>query len=160
MIARLLPGLDHVQNIHPLVVHFPIALLSAGVLLYFFALVAASEPLKWTALWVLALGALGAIVALATGLYIEDAVMVAPSVREALLHPHKRLMIASSAIAIALTGWAFVARPMPERGRYVFLIGLLAMLALIVKGADYGGRMVFDYNAGGNACNQPIDFSK
>jgi hypothetical protein len=37
---------------------------------------------------------------------------------------------------------------------------LLVMVALIVKGADYGGRMVYDYNAGGNACGQPIDFSR
>ena len=27
-------------------------------------------------------------------------------------------------------------------------------------GADNGARMVYDYNAGGNACSQPIDFTK
>jgi hypothetical protein len=34
------------------------------------------------------------------------------------------------------------------------------MCVLIARGADYGGRLVYDYNAGGNACGQPIDFSK
>ncbi len=27
-------------------------------------------------------------------------------------------------------------------------------------GADYGARMMYDYNARGNACSQPIDFTK
>jgi len=29
-----------------------------------------------------------------------------------------------------------------------------------VKGADDGGRMVYDYNAGGQACGQPIEFTQ
>jgi hypothetical protein len=49
---------------------------------------------------------------------------------------------------------------MPARGRGVFLATLVVVVALIAKGADYGGRMVYDYNAGGNACSQPIEFSQ
>jgi hypothetical protein len=30
----------------------------------------------------------------------------------------------------------------------------------MVRGADFGGRLVYDYNAGGNACGQPIEFSR
>jgi len=37
---------------------------------------------------------------------------------------------------------------------------LLVVVLLIAVGADFGGRMVYDYNAGGDACPQPIDFSK
>jgi uncharacterized membrane protein len=59
-----------------------------------------------------------------------------------------------------VTIWALAARPMPSRGRYVFLAALLAVMLLIAAGADFGGRMVYDYNAGGAACPQPIDFSK
>ena len=49
---------------------------------------------------------------------------------------------------------------MPMRGRRIFLAMLLLAAALIAKGADYGGRMVYDYNAGGYACGQPIEFSQ
>lgn len=158
---RLLPGVAHLQNIHPLFVHFPIALLSAAALFYFLSLIfAASDSLEWTALWMLVLGAAGAMLSLATGLYASGGVMVAPSVRTALLDHHRNLMIATSIIAGLLTLWAIVARPMPARGRYVFLLGLLVMLVLMTKGADYGGRLVFDYNAAGNACSQPIDFTQ
>jgi uncharacterized membrane protein len=103
---------------------------------------------------------LGAAVSVATGLYAENGVMIAPSVRVALLENHERFMIASSVLAGALTLWALVKRPMPTRGRWAFLAALVLMCALVAKGADYGARMVYDYNAGGDACGQPIDFSR
>ncbi len=160
MIDRLLPGVSHLQNLHPLVVHFPIAFLCGATALYLLAWATRSEKLEWAALWLLILGFLGAALSVGTGLYAGPGVMVAKSVRTALLRPHKLLMIAASALTTVLTVWAVVARPMPRRGRALFVAGLLAIVALIAKGADYGGRMVYDYNAGGDACSQPIDFTQ
>lgn len=156
----MLPGASHLQNLHPLFVHFPIALIYGAALLYFLAWMRASEPLKWSALWMLVLGAIGAAASLATGLYAEPGVMVSLSVRDQLLRHHKHLMLAASGVTGVLTAWALAARPMPARGRYVFLAGLLVVMSLMTIGADLGGRMVYDYNAGGAACPQPIDFSK
>lgn len=154
-----LPGVEHLQNIHPLVVHFPVAFLSGAVLLYFLAWAARRESWAWTGLWMLGLGTLGAAVAVYTGLRAAEGVMIAPSVKEHLLLYHKRIMLAVMALSAALTIWASIARPMPRRGRVAFMILLLAMVALVAKGADYGGRMVYDYNAGGSL-PQPIDFTK
>ena len=86
--------------------------------------------------------------------------MVSHSVREELLSVHKRCMIATLAISAALSLWALADRPFPRRGRAVFIMVFVLMLALMSFGADYGARMVYDYNAGGNACPQPIDFTK
>lgn len=160
MLERILPGASHLQNIHPLLVHFPIAFLYGAALLYFLGSISASERLKWTALWMLVLGALGAAAAVASGLYAAPGLMVSMSVRHELLRNHKRLMIATSAVTGVLTVWALAARPMPTRGRYVFLAGLIAVMCLITAGADIGGEMVYGYNAGGSACPQPIDFGK
>ncbi len=160
MIERILPGASHLQNIHPILVHFPIAFLYGAVLLYFLASIRASEALKWTALWMLVLGALGAAAAVASGLYAAPGLMVSESVRHELLRHHKRLMIAAAAVTGVLTAWALATRPMPTRGRYVFLAGLIAVMWLIAAGADIGGEMVYGYNAGGSACPQPIDFRK
>lgn len=160
MLDRVLPGASHLQNIHPLLVHFPIALLYGAALLYFLASIRASEALKWTALWMLLLGALGAAAAVASGLYAAPGLMVSESVRHELLRHHKRLMIAAAAVTGVLTAWALATRPMPTRGRYVFLAGLIAVMWLIAAGADIGGEMVYGYNAGGSACPQPIDFRK
>jgi len=142
------------------VVHFPIAFLCGAALLYFIAVVAGGDSLKWAALWMLVLGTLGAGVALASGLRAGEGVMVAASVRTALLDHHKHWMITATVIAGLLALWALAARPMPARFRWAFLASLALLCAIIARGADYGGRMVYDYNAGGNACGQPIDFSK
>jgi uncharacterized membrane protein len=154
------PGVQHLQNIHPLLVHFPIALLFAATLLYWLGFIARRESWQWSGLWMLILGAIGAGAAAASGLYAAPGVMLAPSVKTALLLDHKRIMIAVTALSTALALWAIAARPMPARGRGAFLVILVVLAALIAKGADYGGRMVFDYNAGGYACGQPIEFSQ
>ncbi len=160
MLDKLLPGVSQLQNYHPLIVHFPIAFIYGAALLYFLASILASENLKWTALWMLAFGALGAAAAVLSGFYAAPGLMVSESVRHELLRHHKQLMVTASAITGALTLWAIATRPMPTRGRYVFLAGLIAVLGLITAGADFGGEMVFSYNAGGSACAQPIDFRK
>jgi len=160
--ARLFsyPGAQHLQNVHPLVVHFPIALLFTAALIYWLGFLARHESWQWSGLWTLVLGALGAAAAAATGLYAAPGVMLAPSVKTALLASHKRMMIAVLILSAALALWAIAARPMPVRGRGTFLALLVLVAALIAKGADYGGRMVYDYNAGGYACGQPIEFSQ
>jgi len=160
VVDKFLPGLQHLQNIHPLVVHFPVAFLAGAALLYVLAWLAGRESLAWTAMWLLLLGALSATIAVATGLYAEPGVMVAPSVRAELLVPHKRFMLGNLALGSVLAVWAVVARPLPAKRRLFFLFLLLLLLVGLTKGADYGGRMVYDYNAGGNACGQPIDFTQ
>ena len=160
MLERILPGASQLQNYHPLLVHFPIAFIYGATLLYFLAWISGSESLQWTALWMLALGAISAAVALTSGFYAAPGLMVSQSVRTELLRHHKHLMVAASAITGALTAWAIATRPMPIRGRYVFLAGLILVMGLIAAGADLGGEMVFTYNAGGSACAQPIDFRK
>ena len=136
------PGAQHLQNIHPLIVHFPIALLFAATLIYWLGVFARRESWLWSGLWMLVLGALGAAAATATGLYAAPGVMLAPSVKTALLASHKRMMIAVAILSAALALWAIAARPMPARGRGVFLAMLVLVAALLAKGADYGGRMV------------------
>ena len=158
MPGTLLAGVRHLQNIHPLIVHFPIALLPAAVLLYVLAWLAKKESWAWTGLWLLGLGTLGAAAAVASGLYGAEGVMVAPAVREHLLVNHERIMLGVLALSVILSVWAWLARPMPLKGGVVFLLLLAVLLAGLTVGADFGGRMVYDYNAGGNACPQPIDY--
>ena len=160
MLETLLPGAQRLQNVHPLLVHFPLALLPASALVYVLAWLAGRDAWAWTGLWLLVLGAVSAAAAATTGLHADEGVMVDPSVREQLLDPHRRLMLTTVGLSIALAAWAAAARPLPARGRGVFLTLLVVLLALMSRGADYGGRMVYDYNAGGNACPQPIEFTR
>ena len=152
-------GLATVQNLHPLVVHYPVALLTLAAVLYVGAWVLRREALAWAALWMLALGTLGAAAAVWTGLRAGAGVMVAQSVRDHILIHHKHLMIGVLAMSTGLSAWALAARPMPRRGRAGFIALMVAMALLTAAGADYGAWMVYGYNAGG-ALPQPIEFSQ
>ena len=156
----MLPGAQHLQNLHPLVIHFPIAFLMGAVLLYVAAWLLKRDSFAHSAFVVLVLGALSLAGAVATGLYAEQGVMLSLSVREHLLQPHKTAMLATLTVCTILTIWAVIARPFPKKGRPLFLFLLLVMIGVMTVGADFGGRMVYDYNAGGNACRQPIQFTK
>jgi uncharacterized membrane protein len=160
MLETFLPGVKHLQNIHPLVIHFPIAFLIGAALFYGLARVFGKNSFAVTAFSMLILGVLCAGAALGTGLYAEDGVMVSFSVREHLLDVHETLMLATLVLSIGLAIWAVAARPFPKKGRLFFALLFLALLVLMTVGADYGARMVYDYNAGGTACPQPVEFTK
>ena len=160
MAETFLPGLQHLQNIHPLVVHFPIALLMSAALFYALAWVFRKDTLTAAAFSLLILGTISACVAAGTGLYAEDGVMVSFSVREHLLEHHEQLMLATTGLSIVLSVWAVTARPFPKKGRWIFLLLFLILLGIMTVGADYGARMVYDYNAGGDACSQPIEYTR
>ena len=160
VLGQLFPGVEHLQNIHPLVVHFPIAFLIGAAAFYTFALLSGKDHLAMTAFTCLAVGALTALAAAGTGLYAEPGVMISRTVRARLLHEHKELMLWTTSLAVALAFWSAVCRPFPVKGRPLFFCLLFAMLLLMTFDADYGARMVYDYNAGGSACPQPIEFSE
>ena len=152
-------GAQDLQNLHPLIVHYPIAFLTASVPIYLLAWILRRESLELVGLWLLLLGTLGAGLAVYTGLSGSEGVMIAPSVRDLVLTYHKWFMCTVLALSVLLAAWALLARPMPRRGRAFFMIGLVLMALVLTKGADYGGWMVFGYNAGGSL-PQPIEFSK
>jgi len=160
MFETLLPGVQHLQNIHPLVVHFPIAFLVGAALFYFLGWIFRNNTLTTAGFLLLILGTLSAGTAVGTGLYAEDGVMVSRSVREHLLEVHEKFMLVALGLSIVLSAWTFIARPFPKKGRLLFLLFFLVLLGIMSVGADYGARMVYDYNAGGSACSQPIEFTK
>ena len=160
MFETILPGVQHLQNIHPLVVHFPIAFLEGAALFYFLSWIFRNQTFATTAFLLLILGTLAAGAAVGTGLYGEEGVMVSRSVRDHLLEYHENIMLGTLGLSIVLSIWALIARPFPKKRRWMFLVLLVVLLGVMTVGADYGARMVYDYNAGGNACSQPIEFTK
>jgi uncharacterized membrane protein len=132
----------------------------SAALFYLLALIFRKDTFATTAFFLLILGAISACVAAGTGLYAEDGVMVSFSVREHLLEHHEQLMLTTTGLSIILAVWAIIARPFPKKQRVIFILLFVVLLAVMTWGADYGARMVYDYNAGGNACSQPIEFTK
>ena len=160
MLESLLPGVQHLQNIHPLMVHFPIAFLAGAALFYGMFWILRADNFAEAAFSLLLIGVISAGVAAGTGLYAEGGVMVSRTVRDHLLEPHESLMLTTLGLSVVLAIWALMARPFPKKGRLFFILLFVALLVVMTIGADYGARMVYDYNAGGNACPQPIEFTR
>jgi uncharacterized membrane protein len=63
VLETLVPGAQHLQNIHPLVVHFLLAFRPGSALFYILAWLTGREPLAWTGFGLLVLGTVTAAVA-------------------------------------------------------------------------------------------------
>ena len=130
-------------DVHPLVVHFPIALLLVAFGLEVLGLVLKNGRIAYAAAWNLGLGALGAIAAVITGLRAAGSAAIGAS-EEGLLQTHKTLALIAMGTAVVLAAWRLRSRGEMSRGaRVVFLALMLGMAVVLGAGAHYGGQLVY-----------------
>lgn len=136
-------------NIHPMIVHFPIAFLSAFLLVEIAGMVAGKPAWRQTASVLLYLGAFGAVAAVAAGLIAEALVPHGREVHD-ILELHELLGITLAIIAVGLAVWRTLGGWHCATSMAQALRGLLmAMLAVfLLLGADLGGLMVYRYGVG------------
>ena len=137
------------ESVHPLVVHFPIALLWTALFLDGLALAFKRPGLHRIALWNLGLGALGAAVAVWTG---SEAAEIAKHDFEIhqVMELHRKLGIATLSLAALALGWRLLARDRLTAGaRALTLLIMLAMAGTLSFGAHLGGRLVYEFGVGG-----------
>ena len=141
-------------ELHPSVVHFPIALTVVGAL---FALLYAAlrrEWLRWFAPVLLSLALLGAVGAYFTGQAAEDRAE-AVGVPEAALEEHESAGIWSlGVIALAcILSWAtFV----PRRGVWLTAVIALLAVAMVIRTGHLGGTLVYVHGAGRVTGGEPV----
>ena len=140
-------GLRQVFNVHPVFVHFPIALFPSALLLYGLGII-----LNWRAACVagracLYLAMAGTVVAVLTGLMAQDTFPHNERIHH-MMQTHKTLGLVIGPLALLLTGWSFWHKAQLPNVRYGFLLGLLLLTGLVVQNADLGARMVFVEGAG------------
>ncbi len=143
----LFPGLATIRDLHPLLVHFPIALWSTALL--FCTLSFRGSSSLWQAgMWLLYLGSLTALAAAGTGLWAADR-LGHDSPGHDLVHLHRNFMIASTAIGVMTSLLSFWMRQRSDsRPRIVTLVGLLLTAALCALGADRGALLVYEHGLG------------
>jgi uncharacterized membrane protein len=96
-------------NLHPLVVHFPIALLIASVLFDIIAYCIKREEFEKAAFWNLVLGVLTGAAAVITGLLAEDSVPPFP-VLHATVERHETLAFIALGVFAVLLLWRILRR--------------------------------------------------
>jgi len=139
-----------VQNPHPLVVHFPLALLSVSAAAALWAAVRPAPGATAFARVLLYLGTVACAVAVLTGFLAAQSVAKV-RLAQATLGQHQNLGYVLLGLAAALSGWSFVAWSRARRAPGPLPLWLAAQAALVVlvvwAGKD-GGTLVHQYGVG------------
>ncbi|MBT9097550.1 DUF2231 domain-containing protein [Methylovulum psychrotolerans] len=145
MFTTLLPGLSAMANIHPMLVHFPIAFLVAFFMIDSIATLAKKPTWRMAATWFLYLGTVAAGFTVMAGFIAADSVPHGDNVH-AIMERHEHFGVWVLALASILSIWrnqAGVALRGAANGLFLFASGVLCLL--LALGADLGGLMVYHY---------------
>lgn len=139
--SHFLEGITSLTNIHPMLVHFPIAFLSLFVLIDFIGTFAKKAALRQFAGSLLYLGTVFTIFTVIAGFMAAETVPHGHNVHDIMEH-HEHLGISILGLSLALSAWR-LRRPVEGFGIYNVLSLILA--GVLIFGADLGGLMVYKY---------------
>jgi uncharacterized membrane protein len=146
--GELFPGLNAMQNNHPMFVHYPLVLLPLALVFQAWAYLSRREDVERMARWLLYIGAVAALAAAGTGLLAEESVEH-PEAAHEVIELHETLMLTTAGLAARLAVLAVIFRKKSRRLiQTVLLVGLLATNLVLVIGADRGGQLVFEFAVG------------
>ncbi|MGR8978937.1 MAG: DUF2231 domain-containing protein [Gammaproteobacteria bacterium] len=143
--SSILPGISEMENIHPLLVHFPIAFLSSFFVLDLLGALAKKTEWRRVAGWLLYFGSFSAIFTVIAGLLAAESVKHGDDVHD-IMERHESFGITVLALSIILSIWRMVARGRFEPAANTLFLLLSALLCVFLTlGADLGGLMVYKY---------------
>ena len=138
------------MDIHPLVIHFPIALLIVGALCDAVGILGRQDTFLKTGFILLVLGAFASIVAAVSGDAASEVAGKIPNITED-LEQHEDL---STIVAFLSVLFVLIRTHFTLKARFVgtvratYLV-LVLLLAVLTAAAGYtGGKIVYDYGAG------------
>ncbi len=138
------------ENIHPIFVHFPIALTFLALLFAFLAIILPGKRqlFKEMLMWTLLLGALAAITTALTGFLASQQIPHNEAIHKIMtVHQTFGIIIGTTFLLLGL--WILLRRVKMQVGELVFLTFFLAALTgLTGYSASLGGKMVYEHGAG------------
>jgi uncharacterized membrane protein len=143
--SSIMPGIAGMENIHPLLVHFPIAFLSAFFALDLVGTLAKKPHWRSVASWFLYSGTVAALFTVIAGLIAANSVPHGQNVHD-IMERHEQIGISVLSLAVVLSIWRMKSGSIIRGGANNFFLILSALLcALMMLGADLGGLMVYHY---------------
>lgn len=137
-------------NLHPLIVHFPIALLLTSIVAFSSSIIwRRREPFVKSAInagdWMLGLGVIAMIVAIAAGLDAYGSVAHdAPSHSD--MTTHRNWAFGTGLAFLVVATWRWFIRK--NRPTILFILALTLSGTLLSVTAWWGGRLVFEHGIG------------
>lgn len=144
-------------ELHPFIVHFPIALTMVAAIYDVGRWIFDRERLLNAGFWggsspLLILALVGAIAAVASGLNAEPS-ETSPVVHE-LIEAHELLAFIATGLLTALCLWRIGLRgTFPRKAGFTYLVLLVTVAVVIGFGSYFGGQMVFTHGVGVDAVN-------
>jgi len=139
------------DNFHPLLVHYPIALFTSFLLAEFLGVALRNERLRTAASFMLYFGNIMAVFTVAAG-YYAAATVDHPEAVHAIMENHEHFGLTILIIATVLSVWRlFVRRRFSHKAQLAHLGLAFVLCVVLVFGADLGGLMVYKYGVGGQA---------
>jgi len=149
-LLKAFPGIHALPNLHPLVVHFPIALYTTFLLLELIAIMRRSDRVYHAASWTLYVGVVSAVSAILLG---RQAALSVPhgGIVHSIIDQHESYALTATGIAIVLALWRIIAGEWLmgfSPSRLVHLLLAVLVVVFIFLTADLGGLMVYKFGVG------------
>ena len=139
------PGIGELANIHPVLIHFPIALLGGFFVSEMISLITGSKELRIAGKWMLYFGTLGALAAVTAGLLGAEGVFHEGEVHSQMSR-HRNYGLNVAALSLILCVWRLLdGRDSVGLSRVIQNVLGLLMVFNLMMGADLGGSMVYKY---------------
>ncbi|MFC2085585.1 DUF2231 domain-containing protein [Bacteroidota bacterium] len=141
---------DWIPNLHPIIVHFPIALITAAVVTDIVVLIL-RRGADSTVSWLYGAGTVGLVAAFLSGRAAADSLLI-PVSAQTILTDHADWALITLGLFIVLTVGRLVMTWLRKPGigliRMISVIGGIVGFGLITVTGDLGGRMVFGHGVG------------
>ena len=144
---------NFLADIHTKVVHFPVALLATYSVLEIVGIIFKNEFISKSALLILCIGVVTALLAVLTGNSAADNFLYWNAESSAMLFNHQNYatyLAWFSALFCGLRIYIVVKKKFVGLRKYAFLIFALLILFLVYKTGTYGGDLVKKYGIGTN----------
>ena len=143
--------LEIIPNMHPIFVHFTVALISVSTLLYFIGFVISrfklGQELLLTARWCLWLGALAAVATVIAGFIAYYSVAHdAPS--HLAMTEHRNWAIATLIVILCVALWSGWLYYKKRSTQLLFIVGMFVASGFVMTTAWYGAEVVYRYGIG------------
>lgn len=140
-------GLKEMLNVHPMIVHIPVALFPASLLFYLLGFVFKRRSLLVAGRACLYLAVLGAAAAVWSGKAAEETLQHNDRIHR-LLEAHEDIGAWIGRLAWVLGAWSFFHVDQRPRFAPAFLALLAFTTLAVAQNSDLGGRMVYVEGAG------------
>jgi len=156
MFSVIMPGFSSMVNVHPLIVHFPIAFIVAFFLVDLIGSIIRKDNWRKLAGGLLYLGTIAAAAAVFAGFLAAASVEHGDNVH-LILERHKNFGISVLSLSVVLSIWRLLSGGVIKGvSNIVFLLFAALLNILIMLGADLGGLMVYKHGVAVEAVEETM----